>query len=177
MGEQKKPPREYVEDKLQLLNKISSVHHDLKEDITPDFIYAKLNEKQQEFIIEMTHHADFSRNLFRTIKERHTKWEWNDKKNCWIERKLNQEEKNQLDNYSDTLFRTFMTRSFMIVTLNINKKDNPHVRLMAGASDEEEELTKEEQQTYTVAEKIAERMGLKKNGGEQEWTTRKDKNK
>ena len=57
-------------DRLDILKHVSEIKLRLKNDITNDFVLAKLEDKDKEAIIEMTGNAYFSKRLLDTLSRK-----------------------------------------------------------------------------------------------------------
>lgn len=140
-------PEPTIDNKLEILKFTSQVQSRIKEDISEDFVLAKLDEKDKTGIIEMTGNAYFVKKIMTIIREKGTKWEWNNEKKIWYKRTLNPNERNFITKIANATFDTYLNRIFMTVILNRNVPKNYILKILAGANnDEEEEEAKIEKQ-------------------------------
>jgi len=147
-----------IDNKLELLKHISEVQSRIKEHITTDFTYAKLDEQNKKAIIEMTTNAYYGITLIKEIENKATIWKWNNEKKQWEQRKLNKKEKEIMNERQKRIFDAFMTKVFMTTILNRNTKDNYLIRIMAGLGEEEVEKEKEEENEKTIIEKLTNKL-------------------
>lgn len=126
-------------DKLAFIKHLSEVQSRIKDQITSDFVYAKLDEKDKEGVIEMTNNAYYGHRLIIEIAKKATKWEWNQKQQQWEKRNYNKTETETLLLMSNNTFDAFMTRPTMTVNMNRNVKNNYLIRMSAGLPEEEKE--------------------------------------
>lgn len=127
-----------IDNKLEILRFASQVQSRIKKDISEDFILAKLEEKDKEGIIEMTSNAYFMKKILSVLKAKGTKWDWDDKRKCWIKRNLNKEEQDFIQDIANATFDSYLTRIYMTVILNRNVPNNHLLKILAGVSDEED---------------------------------------
>ena len=64
----------YHYNKLELIQGLIQVRGELKESINTDYVLARFNEKEIEFITEMTGNAYYGKTLVDNIKNKATKW-------------------------------------------------------------------------------------------------------
>lgn len=155
-------PEETVDSKLEFLKHMSSVHHGLKDDVTPDFIFAKLSAQDKEGVTEMASNAYYGVRLLQGIKANHTLWDWDASKKHWKRRYLNNIEKKRISTFQKNLFSAFMTRVFLTITTNINVKDNYHIRLMSGLPEEEERNKETEEEETSFLGRLKSKLKLNK---------------
>ena len=80
--EVKKDIYEKVEDKLDLMVYLSMVQSSLKNNISSDYVLAKLPEIDRRYIIEMVSNAYYSRKLMVRMLDR-KQWKWDSKTKSW----------------------------------------------------------------------------------------------
>ena len=129
-------------DRLDVLKHLSEVKVRIRNDITSDFILACLNEKEKEFIIEMTGNAYYAKRLVTYIGLKSKKREWDDKKGVWIVRRLDKEERRVVEEIGNTIFDSYMMRIYMMVLMNRNIEKNYLVKVLAGVTEKEDEEQK-----------------------------------
>lgn len=136
-------PEDSVESKLELAKFIAQVKSRIGKqgDITSDFTYAKLGDKDKTMIVEMTANAQYGKRLLKSLEVGYKKWQWNNEKKRWELRYLTKKEKEIIQLHSQNAYDTFMIRPTMIAILNRNVKNN---YLIARTMDIEEEATEEE---------------------------------
>ena len=127
-----------IDNKLEILRFASQVQSRIKKDISEDFILAKLEEKDKEGIVEMTSNAYFMKKILSILKAKGTKWDWDNKNKCWIKRSLNKEEMTFIQDVADATFDSYLTRIYMTVILNRNVPNNHLLKILAGATDDED---------------------------------------
>lgn len=157
-------PEPTVDSKLELLRFASQIHSRINKDIKEDFVLAKLPEKDKEGIIEMTNNAYYVKKIVQIIRDKATKYDWNNQEKTWEKRPLNNQEKEYITKISHTIFDSFMTRIYMTVILNRNVSENHLLKIIAGVQEETE--TTQIEQEKRVTDKIKEI--LKPNQKEQE---------
>ena len=137
---------EQVDNKLELLKYFTQVQsRNVKEEITSDFVLARLSEKDKEGIIEMTNNAYFAKRLLQEMRKA-TIWEWitetietrnkdgtiTKKKNGkWVLRTLTKEEQQTIQDTTIKMFNTYMIRNTTTAVLNRNVKDNYLIKLIS----------------------------------------------
>ena len=72
-------------NQLELQKEYIKIHQKqhLKNQITTDYILSKLNEKDKEFIINITNTARKSGKLYDKLIQKSTNWEWNKERYRW----------------------------------------------------------------------------------------------
>ena len=60
------------DDRLDVVKDTVTIHGAIKDDITSDFVYAKLTEQEKNFVMEMTQIAYYSKDIITKVK-RHLK--------------------------------------------------------------------------------------------------------
>ena len=121
-SEEKPQAEETVDTKLELMKYLANVQSRIKDEITTDFVYARLGDKDKSAIIEMTVNAYYGRKLLGVISKSYRRWVWNDTVKIWESRFLEDNEQKLIDLHGQNLFDTFMRRMFMIAILNRNVK-------------------------------------------------------
>jgi len=114
-------------DKLDSLKFISDVHLRIKEDIKADFIFAKLGEADKDGIINMTVNAYSSKRLMY----------------IYASKIKNANDQETIKKIGDAIFDNFMTKVYMIVTLNRNIDGNYIIDVLSNAGRETEEIAPE----------------------------------
>lgn len=147
IGEQENP----IDTKIELLRFASQVQSRIKNDISEDFVLAKLSDQDKEGIIEMTGNAYFSKRINQLIKKRGRKWQWNDNKKYWEERTLNEKEVQQITDNENATFDSYLNRIYMTVILNRNVPQNHLLQILSQA---QEEQPPEEENQQNIITKI-----------------------
>lgn len=124
---------EEFDTKLDILKFTANVKSRIKEDITSDFILAKLTEKDKEGITEMTCNAYFAKRIILTALK-HTK---------------TQTEIKIIKHLANATFDAYMTRIYMVANLNRNVPKNHLLRILA-EKEEEPETPETEQITQKI---------------------------
>lgn len=139
-----------IDNKLELLKYATKVlSRGVKKDITPDFIMAKFNNlKDKEAIIEMTNNAYFCKRTLQMMKKR-KEWTYNNTTKTWTQKEMTEDKKEEINQITEKMFDTFMTRMSMTALLNRNVKNNHILRLISGFDTEED---MERRNTPTEAE-------------------------
>jgi hypothetical protein len=117
-------------DIYDVLKNIGLIHSRIKREITSDFIYAKLGDKDKEFVIEM------SVNAFDVFKT-YVLFEYNVREKYGDE--YFEDIKEHFHSYRNHSFDTFMNRVFMIVNMNRNQNDNFMINIMSQLNKMKEE--------------------------------------
>jgi hypothetical protein len=119
-------------DIYDVLKTIGKIHSRIKKEITSDFIFAKLNPQDKEFVIEMTVNAF---DVFST----YVKLEYNIRSKYG--NKYFEDMKEQFIMYRDSSFDTFMNRVFMVVNMNRNINDNFMINVLSQIQKVKEETS------------------------------------
>lgn len=119
-------------DKLDVYGFLSDIKLRINDNITSDFVLAKLSDKDKEGIIEMTANAYFSRKIIDMLYKRGYKYV--DGKKI----KLDKTELARIKNIGDAVFDAFMTRIYMNVVLSRNVDKNYLVNVLSGYREEED---------------------------------------
>ena len=137
--EDKEMQQQQFNDRLDILKHVSDIKLSLKEDITSDFVLAKLGEKDKEFIIEMTGNAYFAKKLLDIIYDKAEEWKYSEKTETWKKVKLNKEELAKIKKVANAVFDSYMNKIYMTVILNRNVDKNYLINVLSGYKDEEGE--------------------------------------
>lgn len=133
-----------IDSKLELIKQIGQVESEIKDHITSDFVYAKLNEKDKTFILKMYQNASLARTLLERLRINQKKeWQWNQNKYQWEYQNISQKKEQILKELTKQIFQTFMRTIFMLVILNRNVKDNHLVKWSIGITEEENQQEEE----------------------------------
>ena len=143
MTEIQTSPEPTVDNKLELVKHLGEVQNPIKETITSDFIYAKLDEKDKEGITEMTANAQLAKNYYKYIINNTIIWNWNKKEEQWEQQRINKEQKEIVEKNGNILADNYMVRPYMIANLNRNTKENFLVKASVGIPELEEENNEE----------------------------------
>lgn len=149
-----------VSTDLEFLQYLGQVKSRLKKEITEDFVFATLNDRDQEGVIEMATTAYYTLRTYETIIQNATTWKYNEEEQNWTQHRLPQEEIQILRKMQEGAFDAFMTRVLMTVIMNRNKPNNPLVELLAskGQRPNQEDETK----VLEMVDKIKKEVGGKK---------------
>lgn len=139
-----------IESRLELQKYLSDVQSDIKRSITSDFILAKLDDKQKEYIQETAVSAFFMQRIVLMLKKLGTKWKFEN--NNWIETELDEYDKMRMDEITKSLFEAFMNRITMITILNRNSDRNHLVNVLGGVINQEEKEAEEEKKQGRILE-------------------------
>lgn len=112
------------DDKLEVLRFISSVHSRIKDEITSDFILAKLTEQDKNYIIEMTTNAYFMKAIYDYMLVR-----LHQQKNKY-DQETYQETTKLINKISGSLFKNFMIKNYLIADLSRNNSENPMLSIL-----------------------------------------------
>ena len=96
-----------IDNKLELLRYVSNVQSRIKEDISSDFILAKLGDKDKNGIIEMTSNAYFVKKIMQLLAKKHTKYEYDSKTKTWKKIFLSEKEKEAIEKIANATFDSF----------------------------------------------------------------------
>lgn len=156
--EKRQEEQENFNDRLDILKHISDIKLKLKEDITNDFVLAKLGDKDKEAIIEMTGNAYFSKRLLDVLAEKSYEWKWSEKESKYLKVKIEKEQKQTIKKMARALFDSYMIKIYMTVVLNRNVDKNYLINVLSGYIDKDNEGTEvntEEQVKSAVANLLA----------------------
>lgn len=149
--------REQFNDRLDILRHVSDIKLSLKKDITNDFVLARLDEKDKEFIIEMTGNAYFSKKLLDEIEDKGEVWQYSEEKG-YVKVKLSEEERKKVKKISEAVFDSYMIKIYMTVVLNRNVDKNYLINVLSGYAEKEGEgIDPNEQVKGAVASLLADR--------------------
>lgn len=127
---------------LDIAQHMAIVHSNIKSTVSPDFVMAKFDEKNKEFVIEMVANAYFARNLLRSLEIIGEKRLLNYKRlrpnDTGMIEKLELELRLVKDT-QDIIFTTFTTKVQMVAIVNRNVSKNYLLKLLAGFSKQMED--------------------------------------
>lgn len=126
-----------IYDRLDLIQSVGKVKSPIKDNITEDFTFARLCDKDKKLAIEMVHLAHYTKKLIKTVALEYKQWNWDGHK--WVESYLPKQEQKALNIIAENTFDSFMTRVYMTVILNRNVKDNYLLKWILGVPEEQEE--------------------------------------
>lgn len=149
---------ETVDNKLQLLKYSAEVQSRIREDISSDFILAKLGSQDKEGIIETTSNAYFFKRLVKIVELKGKKWTWDETTKTWERSPLDEKQKAILDEIAKNTFDSYMTRVFMTVILNRNVEKNHIMKLLGQYDDIEDEEHKITTETNKNIDKVKEEI-------------------
>jgi len=156
--ERRQEEQENFNDRLDILRHVSDIKLKIKEDITNDFVLAKLGEKDKEAIIEMTGNAYFSKKLMDVLSEKSCEWKWEAKEEKYKRIRLNDKERKTIKKMGIALFDSYMIKIYMTVVLNRNVDKNYLINVLSGYLEKDTEGTEintEEQVKSAVANLLA----------------------
>lgn len=136
------------DDKLEVLRFSSAVHSRINDEITSDFVLSKLNQKDKQFIIEMTCNAYYMKSVFDILASR-----------IKLKNIYNPDQKEQItkeiEKISISMFKSFMIKNYMIANLNRNEAQNTILKLLVGGKDDTtEDEDKDKDALATITEKL-----------------------
>ena len=146
-----------VDNKLELMKYVTVVQSTIRDNISSDFVLAKLGDKDKEAIIEMTSNAYYGQKLLGVVANSYKKWVWDESKSEWNFISINKNEKALLNQYRQNLFDSFMTRVFMTTILNRNIDENFLIKILAGVPIDTEEH-KEQELNLSAWDKIKDKF-------------------
>lgn len=135
--EEAEEEQDNIDNKLELLKHLGEVQSPIREEITSDFVYAKLGDKDKEGVTEMTANAWLSKSYYKQMRAKATVWTFNKSLQRWEGRGVDTKTTGYMDAAGSSLFQAFMIRPYMTVILNRNVKDNHIVKLLGGAPEED----------------------------------------
>jgi hypothetical protein len=150
-------PKEGFETPIQLLGYMTEVKSRLKQQITSDFILAKLDNQDKEGILELTGDAYFAQRVHMVLLTEKL-WEWDAKKKKWYLRGLNHKEKQSITRNANKLFDAYMTRIHMATVLNRNKDGNYLVDRLTGQQAQQEIIEDDEPTDASLLEKVRKKL-------------------
>ena len=139
MNSEQEMRQEQFSDRLDILKHVSDIKVRIKDDITNDFVLAKLGEKDKEFIIEMTGNAYFSKKLVDTIKDKGETWVYENGE--YKRQKLSEDDKEKVKKIAKAIFDSYMVKIYMTVILNRNVDKNYLINVLSGYVEREEQET------------------------------------
>lgn len=134
---------EKFDDKLDLYKYMADIHSRIKNDISSDFVLAKLEDKDKEAIVEMTVNAYFSKKIIDYVAKAGYKWKWDINKRVWVKTDMDEKTKTSIETIGKALFDSFMNRLYMIAVLNRNKKNNYILDTLTGVRSDDEAVQEE----------------------------------
>jgi len=137
MNEQREE-EEHFNDRLDILRHVSDIKLRLKEDITNDFVLARLGDKDKEFIIEMTGNAYFAKKLLDIMKDKGEEWRWNEKEGIYERFMIKKDEADKIKKIAKAVFDSYMIKIYMIVVLNRNVDKNYLINVLSGYLEKDE---------------------------------------
>lgn len=137
--EEEQQLKQALDNELELRHELIQTQSRLKEDITSDYILAKLSEEEKDAIIEISNTAYMIKRNIKAIQNKARKYNWNNQKKQWTKTPLNTQEKTEIKNTANTMFDMYMTRTQVATILSRNKKDNHLIRLTLGQTQDAEE--------------------------------------
>lgn len=129
---------------LDIANHLAIVHSKIKSTVSPDFVMAKFDDKNKEFVIEMIANAFFARNVLRSLvlygqkklQDYRNKRPYDKESIQNIIRELEAVEQTQ-----ELIFTTYTTKVQMVAVVNRNVPSNDLVKILAGfRQDNEDEI-------------------------------------
>ena len=166
LSDEEKEEIDQVENKLELIKYTSQVQSRIRDEITSDFILAKLGDKDKEAVIEMTSNAYFAKKIIWMICKRAKArgvYVWDKKQDKYVREEFERKKLEVLKGYGKVIFDSYMNRVYMTVLLNRNVPQNYLIRLMAGLPDEEKEEEEESAGMKGIKAKIGEIFKNKEN--------------
>lgn len=152
------PDKSGVDNPLELTKFAAEVNSRIKEDISSDFVLAKLGEKDKEATKELTNNAYLGKRIVKDIAEQR-QYKWNKTKKIWEEKEIEKEEQKKILEIADEVFDIQMIRPTMVAILNRNKQDNP---ILSGLMNKNTQETKTELDEETIAERIGSKLSKQK---------------
>lgn len=128
-----------IDNSLELKQTFVKVHTDIKDSIKEDFAIAYLEGKDKEFVIEMTGNAYYGKKLIEITKEKGGEWEYNKEEKQWEKRTYKNKIKTNIMKQANRMFNNYMIKVYMIVLVERNKKNNPLLKYILEAKDDETE--------------------------------------
>lgn len=152
---------ESFDNKLDLLKYTTEVHARIKNDITSDFVLAKvkgdgIEEKKRDAMIELVADAFYTKILFETIKQKGRKLTWVEDEEVWAWRKLTEEEKKKITKEQKETFDLYLLRPQMMTIMSRNLEGNKMMEWLTGAA--QEEKPEEEPQEEGIAKKVVKKI-------------------
>lgn len=151
-----------IDNKVDLVKHASIVHaRGIKQDISSDLIFAKLDETKEEPIIELAEQAYFGRRMCDKIIKNATTYTWNNTKKVWIKKDLPNWKRQKIERLNEGMFDAYMVGPSMLAVLKRNKPRNPILKLTAGF-DEESLQQQEDEQYKEIIDQIDKKVQEKK---------------
>lgn len=136
-------PEQTIDTEIEFLRYLGQVKSRLKKEITEDFIFASLEERDKEAVIEMSTTAYYTLRTYQLIIDHYKEWHWNPNLERWEEKRINKDKTKILESMQNGAFDAFMTRVLMTVIMNRNKAGNPIVELLASKGQAQKEDNEE----------------------------------
>jgi hypothetical protein len=134
-------------DIYDVLSNIGKVHSRIQREITSDFIFAKLEQQDKEFVIEMTVNAFDVLKIYMQSK-------YNIIQNIGMkEYKIIEP---QFNVYMKSSFDTFMNRVFMVVNMNRNTDGNFMINILSQIEKSKENQTTEVKNVEDINKRLKE---------------------
>lgn len=112
-----------IEDQYGFLKHLADVHtHKIRDIISSDWVLAKLETKEKDFLIEMSHNAIMTKILMDRMKERAIQYEFIN--NNWVEKDIDTKIGSKMIENSLSVFNNMIFRLQMIAILNRNVSSN-----------------------------------------------------
>lgn len=143
---EKKEERPINKD-LDIYKKFLEVESGINEDIKSDFVQAKLNDNDKQYITDMTALAYRAKKIIQKNKE-HRIWDKGKK------RELTKDEENWITKKAEIVFNTFMIKTLMTVILNRNVTNNYILELITKGTKRDEELETNQEEERTIGERL-----------------------
>lgn len=131
-------PEPTVESKLEIYKDMIEIKSRIKSDVTADYVFCRLSDKDKEFVIEMVSNAYYGKKMLGVVKEL-SSTQWIYIENEWLRVRRTQEEINLLEKFEINIFHAFLIKVEMIAILNRNVKNNFLIRILSGLPETEPE--------------------------------------
>lgn len=133
--------KENFSDILDVLRHISDIKLRLKEEITQDYVLAKLGDKDKEGAINMTEDAYFCQMaLFKRLI-----------RNAKMKQIISDDEEKYIEELGNRTFDMYMNKIHMTIVLNRNVDKNYLINVLAKYQEEEEVTAREEERTGVMS--------------------------
>lgn len=153
------PDNSNADSKLELIKHSTQVHSRLKEDITSDFVLAKISDPNiKEAMVELTSNAYFCKKLILEIQNK-TTWHWNNQTKQWENQELQDNQINRIKTLAEQTFDSFMKRLTMTAVLARNVPENHLIKLVAGVKDEPEPDEETDDKSLTKIRNLLKKEG------------------
>lgn len=147
-------------DKWGTYRHFTKVHSDIKDDITSDFILAKLTDNQKESITELVRDAYFcKKEIEKLAKSKHYKLGKNNRfiKNSdgsFAKFDMSEDEQNYIKALGKITFNSYMIKILMITIMYRNIDKNTLIELMTEKEKLENENERLENETANLGQKV-----------------------